>query len=76
MIPPGGPTAGGMPLAMTGAMCTMINSIFRGSLHVTHWDDDLTGAHQWTTAGPGRGCDIFWAWYVDDFGTSGSSFHH
>ena len=26
MITPGGPTANGMPLAMTGSMCTMINS--------------------------------------------------
>jgi hypothetical protein len=27
MIPPGGPTAGGLPLAMTGSLCTMINSL-------------------------------------------------
>ena len=27
IIPPGGPTAGGMPLAMTGSICTMINSL-------------------------------------------------
>ncbi len=27
IIPPGGPTAGGMPLAMTGAVCTMVNSV-------------------------------------------------
>ncbi|MCI0489358.1 MAG: hypothetical protein L0229_22425 [Blastocatellia bacterium] len=27
MIPPGGPTSGGMPLAMTGSLCTMINSV-------------------------------------------------
>ena len=27
MVPPGGPTAGGMPLAITGSMCLMINSI-------------------------------------------------
>ena len=27
IIPPGGPTAGGMPLAMTSSSCTMINSI-------------------------------------------------
>lgn len=26
IIPPGGPTVGGMPLAMTGSICTMINS--------------------------------------------------
>lgn len=26
VILPGGPTAGGMPLAMTGSICTMINS--------------------------------------------------
>jgi hypothetical protein len=27
MIPPGGPSASGMPLAFAGAMCTMINSV-------------------------------------------------
>jgi hypothetical protein len=27
MIPPGGPTASGMPLAMAGSICTMINSL-------------------------------------------------
>ena len=27
MIPLGGPTANGMPLAMTGSMCMMINSL-------------------------------------------------
>ncbi len=27
MIPPGGPTAGGMPLAITGSLCLMINSL-------------------------------------------------
>jgi hypothetical protein len=27
VIPPGGPTAGGMPLAMAGSICTMINSL-------------------------------------------------
>ena len=27
IIPPGGPTAGGMPLAMAGSICTMVNSI-------------------------------------------------
>lgn len=27
MIPPGGPTAGGMPLAVTGSICTMVNSL-------------------------------------------------
>jgi hypothetical protein len=27
MIPPGGPTASGQPLAMVGALCTMINSL-------------------------------------------------
>jgi hypothetical protein len=27
MIPPGGPTAGGMPLAIVGSLCTMINSL-------------------------------------------------
>jgi len=27
MIPPGGPLAGGMPLAFAGAVCTMIHSI-------------------------------------------------
>ena len=26
MIPPGGPTANGMPLAMVGSVCTMVNS--------------------------------------------------
>jgi len=28
MIPPGGPTFNGMPLAVTSSLCTMINSIF------------------------------------------------
>ena len=28
MIPPGGPTFSGMPLAVTGSLCTMINSVF------------------------------------------------
>jgi hypothetical protein len=28
MIPPGGPTANGMPLAMVGSLCTMINSVW------------------------------------------------
>jgi hypothetical protein len=27
IIPPGGPTAGGLPLAMVGSVCTMINSL-------------------------------------------------
>lgn len=27
MIPPGGPTASGRPLAMAGSICTMINSL-------------------------------------------------
>jgi hypothetical protein len=27
MIPPGGPTANGMPLAMAGSICTMVNSL-------------------------------------------------
>ena len=27
MIPPGGPTASGMPLAFGGAICTMVNSL-------------------------------------------------
>jgi hypothetical protein len=27
MIPPGGPAAGGQPLAFTGALCLMINSV-------------------------------------------------
>ena len=27
MIPPGGPVAGGMPLAYAGTLCTMINSV-------------------------------------------------
>jgi hypothetical protein len=27
MIPPGGPTAGGQPLAMVGSICLMINSV-------------------------------------------------
>jgi hypothetical protein len=27
MIPPGGPTAGGMPLAVAGSMCTMVHSV-------------------------------------------------
>jgi hypothetical protein len=27
VIFPGGPTAGGMPLALTGSICTMINSL-------------------------------------------------
>jgi hypothetical protein len=27
VILPGGPTAGGMPLATTGSLCTMINSV-------------------------------------------------
>jgi hypothetical protein len=27
-IPPGGPTAGGQPLAIGGSMCLMINSVF------------------------------------------------
>jgi hypothetical protein len=26
-VSPGGPTAGGMPLAMTGALCLMVNSV-------------------------------------------------
>ena len=26
-IPPGGPTAGGMPLALPGSICNMINSV-------------------------------------------------
>lgn len=26
-IPPGGPTAGGMPLTIVGSVCTMINSV-------------------------------------------------
>ena len=26
-VPPGGPVAGGMPLAFTGALCLMINSL-------------------------------------------------
>ena len=28
MIPPGGPTAGGMPLAMPGSLCLMTNSVW------------------------------------------------
>lgn len=28
VIPPGGPTAGGMPLAMPGSVCIMINSVW------------------------------------------------
>jgi hypothetical protein len=28
IIPPGGPTAGGMPLAMPGSTCIMINSVW------------------------------------------------
>lgn len=28
MIPPGGPTANGMPLAIPGSICTMINSVW------------------------------------------------
>lgn len=28
MIPPGGPTAGGQPLAMVGSLCLMINSVW------------------------------------------------
>lgn len=28
MIPPGGPTAGGQPLAVTGSLCMMINSVW------------------------------------------------
>lgn len=27
VIPPGGPAAGGMPLAVTGSLCLMINSL-------------------------------------------------
>lgn len=27
-IPPGGPTAGGQPMALTGSLCMMINSVF------------------------------------------------
>lgn len=27
IIPPGGPTVGGLPLAMTGSICTMTNSL-------------------------------------------------
>jgi hypothetical protein len=27
VVPPGGPTAGGMPLAMVGSICLMINSL-------------------------------------------------
>lgn len=27
MIPPGGPLAGGLPLAFAGAVCTMVNSV-------------------------------------------------
>ena len=27
-IPPGGPTAGGMPLAMVGSLCLMVNSVW------------------------------------------------
>lgn len=27
MIPPGGPVAGGMPLAICGSLCTMVNSL-------------------------------------------------
>ena len=27
MIPPGGPTASGLPLAMVGSICTMVNSL-------------------------------------------------
>jgi hypothetical protein len=28
VVPPGGPTAGGQPLALTGSMCLMINSVW------------------------------------------------
>jgi uncharacterized Zn-binding protein involved in type VI secretion len=28
VIPPGGPTANGQPLAMVGSICTMINSVW------------------------------------------------
>ena len=27
LVPPGGPTAGGQPLAVTGSMCQMVNSV-------------------------------------------------
>jgi hypothetical protein len=28
LVPPGGPTAGGQPLAIVGSMCLMVNSVF------------------------------------------------
>jgi hypothetical protein len=28
VVPPGGPTAGGQPLAMVGSMCLMVNSVW------------------------------------------------